>query len=187
MSKHYVKSAYLTNKDLKFNNGMWIRTGFYYLNSGAKGRFELLYFNNYLQEAFIESLPELESYKYIKRNTFSKNEEVFIKQILLLIKSKIDEELAIVKKTEATLVNPKISILNVSPNHTAKIIGIKFRDGQNNKAQSILLEKHGEWDWKFNMNSLKRRNNGFVSSTWMQELWEQLKEEPDAKFPLLLM
>jgi len=189
MAKHYITNAYLTTKKLKFENGTWKRNGRYKLSSGASGKFELYYFNNYQQEAFIEQLGMPDSFKYIKSDTFYKNQHIFINQILEIIKPKVDEELAIVKEEEAKIENPKITITGVFPLPDEKQIGTKFKIGDEEKDCAIFLEKQydDEWDWKFRIQTIHRDWLGFNSSTWMQELWEQIKEEPDAKFPLILM
>lgn len=189
MTKHYITNAYLTRKTLKFDNGTWKRNGVYKLSSGARGKFELCYFNNYQQEAFIEYLGTPNSFKHINSNTFYKNQNIFIKQILKIIKPKVEEELAIIKEKEAKLENPKITITGIFPLPDEKQIGTKFKIGNEEKECAIFLERifNDEWDWEFRIPALHRDWIQFNSSTWMQELWEQIKEEPDAKFPLILM
>ncbi|MFP3726567.1 hypothetical protein U8V72_15415 [Priestia filamentosa] len=184
MSKHYVKSAHLTRKNLVFKDGAWRRKGLFCLNSGARGSFEVVFLNGYLNELFIPSLPDIKSFKYIKSKTFYDNELVFAKQIIEIIRPGLEEQILEIREKEKNLVNPKIT--DVVVNSYEEQVGVNFRIENEDKKHGMLLKKE-DGEWELSLFDIRGVASGFISSTWAQELWEVTRNNEEARFIFLVL
>lgn len=187
MSKYEVSKARLTRKNLKFEKGAWVRKGKFTLNNMAAGTFSLKFENGYHKEFFLTI--SMNSYRYIRMNTFEAHRDIFEEQILRQILPDIEEQIAEIRRMEEKIEKPLVTVSKVEQFNTSEgiqfIVHFNIGDVTENQVR-VYKDANDNWFTDYWYNYENNIGLEMTVSSWKSHVWESIRDHEQLKLALLL-